>query len=130
MNADGRERARIAAAIALRELGLDAAALARRGGIDSATARDFLSGERWPRSTSQSKIEDGLGWPRGTIVAIEHGAQPPGVDEGPGYVSAPSDGGGDVGALSDDELARRILEATTYAAKLAEEQRKRMGRPS
>jgi transcriptional regulator with XRE-family HTH domain len=50
-----------------------------------------------------------------------------------GYVAASADDAGEsseVGGLSDDEIARRILEATTYAAKLAEEQRKRMGRPS
>jgi transcriptional regulator with XRE-family HTH domain len=51
--------------------------LARHAGIDPDTAVTFLSGMRKPHIRTQARIEAALGWPPGTLEAINDGADPP-----------------------------------------------------
>lgn len=70
----GRERAAIAYRKAAAEAGLTPTELARRGGIpDVDTVRDFMDGERWPRTPTRAKLEKAIGWEPGTIEGISLG---------------------------------------------------------
>lgn len=79
MSTEGRVVARLAVRVRMAEEGWDATDVAARGGLDVGTVRDFLNGDRWPRSSSQGKIEKGLDWPAGSIAIIEAGGDPPTV---------------------------------------------------
>lgn len=50
--------------------GLTYQTLADLTGVSVDTVRDFMTGERWPRTSSQWKIEEQLHWPRGRITAL------------------------------------------------------------
>lgn len=66
-----------AVAAAAGELGWSQSELAQRAGVDSGTLGDFLAGRRWPRNTTQFKVEKALGWRPGTISRIARGDDPP-----------------------------------------------------
>jgi hypothetical protein len=51
--------------------------LTQAAGIDAGTLADFLGGSRWPKTSTQGKIERAIGWQPGTINAIAHGAPAP-----------------------------------------------------
>lgn len=46
-------------------------------GVDPGTIGDFLNGSRWPKLSTQGRIEDAVGWPPGTIRRIGNGAEVP-----------------------------------------------------
>lgn len=73
---------RVAAWLAHHEKGR--AWLIDQTGLDPGTVGDFLNAARWPKVSSQGKIEKALGWPAGSICQIGHGADP-------GAVGAPRD---------------------------------------
>ncbi|SOJ56990.1 hypothetical protein MSIMFB_04468 [Mycobacterium simulans] len=64
--------ARAGAAVAARreELRLSKRELAKRGVANQGTLIDFEKGRRWPRTQTRDKLEDALGWPRGTITRL------------------------------------------------------------
>lgn len=65
---------------AMGERGWDVADMVRGIGVDPGTLRDFLNGQRWPRTSTRGKIERALGWESGTIRAIAEGVgQAPGA---------------------------------------------------
>lgn len=81
---------RVAAWLAHHEKGR--AWLIDQTGLDPGTVGDFLNAARWPKVSSQGKIEKALGWPAGSICQIGHGADPGAVGavvETPGYVASP-----------------------------------------
>lgn len=47
--------------------------LAEKAGVDLGTVGDFLNGLRWPKRTTQGRIEKALGWPAGSIHQIGQG---------------------------------------------------------
>jgi len=51
--------------------------LTRAAQIDPSTLADFMGGHRWPKTSTQGKIEDALGWEAGTINAIANGGEAP-----------------------------------------------------
>jgi hypothetical protein len=53
--------------------------LATTADVDPGTIGDFLAGARWPKLSTQGKIEKALGWPPGTIRQMGHGdpVEPP-----------------------------------------------------
>jgi hypothetical protein len=65
--------------------------LVARTGTDAGTIGDFLLEQRWPKTGTQGKIEEALGWPPGTIRAVSMGADPPPIDtewENAAYLAA------------------------------------------
>jgi hypothetical protein len=65
--------------------------LIARTGTDTGTIGDFLLEQRWPKTATQGKIEEALGWPPGTIRAVSMGADPPPIDtewESAAYLAA------------------------------------------
>lgn len=56
-------------------------------GADPGTISDFLHGLRWPKLSTQGKIEAALGWPPGTIRSIGNGADAPAIPESVGDVT-------------------------------------------
>lgn len=72
-----QQRARAAVQDAITELRTDKATFARTVDINRGTLHAFLSGERWPRGVTFSKIESHLGWKLGTIEAIAEGEPVP-----------------------------------------------------
>lgn len=70
---EGTERVRraVEAEMSRRRWGI--ADLATAAGIDPGTVSDLLNGNRSPRITTYSKLDDALGWPNGTILAIGAG---------------------------------------------------------
>jgi len=63
-----------AVAAAAGDRGWSQTELARRADVDSGTLGDFLAGRRWPRNTTQVKIEKALNWELGAIARIADGA--------------------------------------------------------
>ena len=51
----------------------DGTALAKAAGLNADTANDFLSGKRWPRRDTLTKIEAALGMETGEIAALNDG---------------------------------------------------------
>jgi hypothetical protein len=49
-------------------------------GADPGTIGDFLNGSRWPKLSTQGKIEGAVGWPPGTIRLIGNGGDVPALD--------------------------------------------------
>lgn len=100
---EGRTRARLAVLAETAHRQWTNTELARRAEADIATISDFLSGERWPKSPTQGRIESALDWPAGTISAIAAGMDPPAV------------GGNtqDADAETEDELLYRRPEGLT-----------------
>lgn len=85
--------ARVAAWMAHNEV--SNAWLAEKAKADLGTIGDFLNGFRWPKKTTQGRIEKALGWPAGTIHQIGQGED----------VETPLDrtvGGSGEGAASSD----------------------------
>lgn len=68
-----QDKAREAVLDELAARGIAKNAFAKAAGVDPATLRDFLAGRRWPQSPTQVKIEDALGWDRGTLDRIARG---------------------------------------------------------
>jgi hypothetical protein len=60
---------------------LNPAWLVEETGADPGTISDFLNGLRWPKLSTQGRIEAALGWEPGTIRKIGNGGQPPAVAE-------------------------------------------------
>ncbi|WP_370246942.1 hypothetical protein [Nocardioides sp.] len=90
--------------------------LAGNAKIDPGTVADFLAGTRWPKLSTQGKIESALGWPAGSIRQISMGADPDDVlptdsvggdQQTPGYVAAP--GTRVEGGVTNEDLLREIL---------------------
>jgi hypothetical protein len=46
-------------------------------GVDPSTVSDFINGARWPKLSTQGKIEAAVGWEPGTIRRIGNGAEVP-----------------------------------------------------
>lgn len=74
--------------------------LARIARIDVGTAGDILNGSRWPQRATQNKIEDAIGWARGTIYRWEKGL-PAGWDRHGDYPEVQDDSE-TVGASTED----------------------------
>jgi len=53
-------------------------------GVDPSTIGDFLNGVRWPKLSTQGKIEAAVGWEPGTIRRIGNGADVPPFPENVG----------------------------------------------
>ncbi|BBC69151.1 transcriptional regulator (plasmid) [Mycobacterium marinum] len=70
--------ARAATAVAERreQLRLSKRELAKRGVVNQGTLIDFEKGRRWPRKQTLDKLEDVLGWPRGTITRLRQPGVP------------------------------------------------------
>lgn len=67
------ERASAMVSRALRRTVQSQAVLARRAGVDTGTVSDFLTGQRWPRAGTRSKLEKALYLPPGSIEAVYEG---------------------------------------------------------
>lgn len=80
-NNETRTKARLAVAAELAHREWSPAFLAAQSGADPGTIGDFLNGKRWIKLPTQGKIERALGWPAGTISAIEAGGEPPAVGD-------------------------------------------------
>ncbi len=76
---DGRKAARLAVHAEIADRRWTNTDLARQAGADIATISDFLSGTRWPKSPTQGRIEQAIGWAPGTIAAIAAGMPIPPV---------------------------------------------------
>jgi hypothetical protein len=50
-------------------------------GVDPSTIGDFLNGVRWPKLSTQGKLEAAVGWDAGTIRRIGNGADVPAFAE-------------------------------------------------
>src|SRR5262245_32144959 len=50
-------------------------------GVDPSTIGDFLNGSRWPKLSTQGKVEAAVGWEPGTIRRIGNGADVPPFSE-------------------------------------------------
>lgn len=93
--AQNEEQRRASQAVAawLAANGRGEAWLAREASADPATISTFLSGERWPKITTQGRIEKAIGWPHGTIHQIRYGGDVPVIpdpNQAPvQYVAAP-----------------------------------------
>jgi transcriptional regulator with XRE-family HTH domain len=96
-----------AVAAAAGELGWSQTQLAQRAEVDSGTLGDFLAGRRWPRNTTQAKVERALGWPSGTIAQIATGGTAPVVKPTPHDVP--------VGSGVDPALLTELAEADPAA---------------
>ena len=59
-------------------------------GVDPSTIGDFLNGARWPKLSTQGKIEAAVGWEPGTIRRIWNGGEVPPFSETVG--ADPEDG--------------------------------------
>jgi hypothetical protein len=55
--------------------------LVEQTGVDPGTIGDFLNGVRWPKLSTQGKIEAAVGWEPGTIRRIGNGADVPAFGE-------------------------------------------------
>lgn len=66
-----RASSKVAAWMARNEL--NNAWLAAKAGADLGTIGDFLNGHRWPKRSTQGRIEKALGWPAGSIHQIGQG---------------------------------------------------------
>lgn len=77
MTSDNQDRARQAVSAELAARQRNPLWLTREAGIDAGTLADFLGGSRWPKTSTQGKVERALGWPPGSINAIAHGAPAP-----------------------------------------------------
>jgi hypothetical protein len=66
----GEERRRAGAAVAARisDLHTNAAAVARRAGVDPRTVRRMIDGTTWPRQSVRDRINEALHWPPGEIT--------------------------------------------------------------
>ncbi len=82
-------------------------------GVDPGTIGDFLNGLRWPKLSTQGKIEAALGWEPGTIRQVGNGGEVPPLPESVG--PARDDGRGPAedallyrrpDGLSDDDWER------------------------
>lgn len=80
---EGRARARQAVYVAMAQREWNPTDLQRGAGLDPGTVGDFLNGSRWPRPKTLAKVERALGWPAGSIAAMELGADAPSEDQGP-----------------------------------------------
>jgi transcriptional regulator with XRE-family HTH domain len=100
-----------AVAAAAGERGWSQGQLAQRAGVDSGTLGDFMAGRRWPRNTTQFKIEQALGWRTGSIARIADGGDAPVV------TPAPQDARSDlpVGSGVDPELLTELADADPAA---------------
>lgn len=58
------------------ELQLEQYELANLAGVGRRTVATFESGDSWPRTPTQHRLEAALGWPPGTIAAAREGAAP------------------------------------------------------
>lgn len=66
-----RDAARRAVGAQMADRGFNPTDLAREAKVDPDTVGDFLAGKRWPKISTQGKIERALHWPPGTIGHIE-----------------------------------------------------------
>lgn len=73
----GRNNARQAVHAVLAQREINPTDFSRDARIDIATVSDFLEGARWPKITTQGRMEKALGWPAGSIQAIATGSEPP-----------------------------------------------------
>ncbi|MDP9820430.1 hypothetical protein [Nocardioides massiliensis] len=81
-------------------------------GADPGTISTFLNQERWPKLSTQGKIEKALGWPPGTIRQIGNGADvPPDLLTPPGEPAETTP----VGAGVDPELLAELAHASPDA---------------
>lgn len=55
--------------------------LAHKAKSDPGTIGDFLNGNRWPKLSTQGKIEEALGWPAGSIRSIALGGDVPKAED-------------------------------------------------
>lgn len=88
---DRQRRASRAVAAWLAHHERNATWLVRHSGADPGTIGDFLKGSRWPKYTTQGKIEKALEWPAGTLTEIVDGAEPPPLEQ-PTVGDVPEDG--------------------------------------
>jgi hypothetical protein len=98
-NANQR-RASDAVARWLAERNRNIAWLAEAAKADPGTIGDFLAGARWPKISTQGRIEKALGWPSGTIRQIGYGEDGPlgilglgvgGATQDASYVASPGE---------------------------------------
>lgn len=109
--------------------------LAEKADADLGTIGDFLNGHRWPKKTTQGRIEKALGWPAGSIhqlgqgdavdVPMDRSVGGPAQDairtqEG-GYVEAP--GARVEAGITNEDLLREILRSRAEYDQLRAEQR-------
>lgn len=88
---ENQRRASDAVAAWLAARRLNPAWLVDETGADPGTINDFLRGARWPKLSTQGKIEAALGWEPGTVRKIGNGGPVPPVSESVG--AAAEDGG-------------------------------------
>jgi len=62
-----RKRAGLAVDARISGLHTNAAAIARRAGIDPKTLRALLAGESWPTAATRARICEALDWPIGEL---------------------------------------------------------------
>lgn len=101
------------------ELGLQQADLAAQAKVDPKTLRSLEKGERWPRASSRSKVEDALDWPAGALdrmlaaameTATKEGTERPvGPGSDPERLTAPT--WEDLNDLIDTAVRRSIAES-------------------
>lgn len=72
-----RDHGAVAAAVdrALAGRGWSDLELADRADVDIKTVRSVLTGDRWPTRPTRTKLEDALGWERGSIRQLAEGGQ-------------------------------------------------------
>lgn len=74
---DRRDTARQAVAAQMADRGWDPVDLAREAKADLDTVTLFLNGSRWPKISTQGRIERALGWAPGSVAAIERTGRMP-----------------------------------------------------
>lgn len=78
---ENQQRASDAVAAWLASRKLNPAWLVDETGADPGTISDFLNGTRWPKLSTQGKLESALGWEPGTIRRIGNGGPVPPLSE-------------------------------------------------
>jgi transcriptional regulator with XRE-family HTH domain len=63
-----RKRAGLAVQARIAALHVTATDIARLAGVDPKTIRGLINGTSWPRTSTQARIEEALGWDEGEIV--------------------------------------------------------------
>jgi hypothetical protein len=104
---DLQRRASDAVAAWLAKHGRNPGWLVATTGADPGTIGDFLNGLRWPKLSTQGRIEEAIGWAPGTIRKIGFGGDVPDLD-GP----APRSASNPVGANVDPGLIAELAEAS------------------
>lgn len=126
---ENRERARQAVREEMTRQRITSADLARDTGLDYATVRDFVAGDRWPRSGTLAKIDEALNWTHGTLERIGRGLPLSDADVDQATVGVLLDIAPDAyGDLSETERQEAAAAATaSYLAKAREIRRQREG---